>query len=110
MYFLPGFFIAYISLLMITSMPQSGIFITIAFGISTLAYFYQISHLLGALPLESQWDINMLEPATSVYLLAGDDGWVTISIFFPVSRRRMCFFVRYNWLDCAFWKYIVYNV
>jgi hypothetical protein len=68
------------------SMPQSGIFITIAFGISTLGYFYQILRLIGIFPLESSLNINMVEPATLVHMVLIS---IALSERFRITERQL---------------------
>ena len=70
----------------LVSMPQSGIFITIAFAISTLGYFYQILRLLGVLPLVAGWDINMIEPATLVHMVLIS---IALSERFRIAERQL---------------------
>jgi len=71
---------------LLVSMPQSGIFITIAFGISTLGYFYQIFRLIGIIPLEPGWEINMVEPATLVHMVLIS---IALSERFRITERQL---------------------
>ncbi|WP_244924373.1 sensor histidine kinase [Chlorobium phaeovibrioides] len=70
----------------LVSMPQSGIFITVAFGISALGYFYQILRLIGVFPLQQEWDINMIEPATLVNMVLIS---IALSERFRITERQL---------------------
>lgn len=67
------------------SMPTSGIYITIAFAVSTLGYCYQMLRLLGLFPLLSRFEMNMVEPATLVHMVLI---LIALSERFRITERR----------------------
>ncbi|MWV54497.1 histidine kinase, partial [Chlorobium phaeovibrioides] len=71
---------------LLVSMPQSGSFITVAFGISMLGYFFQIFRLIGIIPLEPGWEINMVEPATLVHMVLIS---IALSERFRITERQL---------------------
>lgn len=54
---------------LLADMPQSGIFIFLAFFISTAGYFYMLFRLMGVIPLDSAWDINTIQPANLIHMM-----------------------------------------
>jgi len=63
------FLLLKLSVKMLQDAPQSGLFIFLAFAISTVGYTYQLIRLLGLIPLGPAWDINTIQPANMVHIV-----------------------------------------
>ncbi len=53
---------------MLRHLPGTGVFIVIAFGVSSLGYFHMLLRLMGVLPLGFLWDMNTLQFTSLVHM------------------------------------------
>ena len=51
------------------SLPGIGVFIVIAFAVSTLGYFHMLLRLMGILPLGFLWDMNTLQFTSLIHTI-----------------------------------------
>ncbi|NTV01354.1 MAG: sensor histidine kinase [Chlorobiaceae bacterium] len=58
-----------LSIRMRTRVPRIGLFILVAFAISTIGYFHMLLTLMGLLPLGSLWGVNTVQPANLLHMV-----------------------------------------
>ncbi len=51
------------------SLPDIGIFIVLAFAVSTLGYFHMLLRLMGMIPLGFLWDTNTLQFTSLIHMI-----------------------------------------
>jgi len=57
-----------LSIRFIRHLPGIGIFIVVAFAVSTLGYFHMLLRLMGLIPLDFLWDMNTLQFTSLIHI------------------------------------------
>ena len=58
-----------LSFKLLSQVPVAGIFIALAFAVSTIGYFHMLLRLIGIIPLDFLWDMNTVQFTSIIHMI-----------------------------------------